>query len=818
MRRYSAADLRSLFDEALDLPPIPRATFLRDVQFSSPLVYQQLRELLIAHEGPDAFFEQEGGMWAHVGPPSFLGRRFGAYVVESEIGRGGMGTVYRASRADEVFYKTVAIKLIAGGAALSESALDAFRRERQILAQLEHPNIARLLDAGSTEDGLLYLIMEYVNGLPLDEYIERNSVPLEGVLGLFLDVLKAVSFAHRNLVVHRDLKPSNVMVASDGQVKLLDFGIAKVLSPGKAITATVALRLTPEFASPEHIRGQGVSTVSDVYSLGVILFHLLTRGAKPYRATSQAVPDLLRAVLESETPKPSTLAPKVWSKRLNGDLDNIVLKAMDKDAARRYASVDQFAEDIGRYLTGRTVHARPVTFRYRTAKFLRRNQWGAAAVLVIVLAAGSSVWTTFRQTEIAHAERARAEAERKAAVEARLRAEEQRRIALGAQTNEAAQRQLAELRSREALTERERAESRYQNVRSLATAILTDVNDALRELPGSGPARQKALLAALRHLEDLKQKSGGDVALMEDLARAYEQTGELMQTAYPDPRESAVAAMETLEKARVLRNQILTGSPRDEGAQLRLARCLRLLGNAAFSAGQGPRARELYFESLRRSQGLGGEGRMLAGLAAANLCTALQESGEAREALAHCRSAVGILAAANNEQLAATRLRYASALRASGNREGAWQEYSRALDAIDPDEKYANRAAVEAVRVLEGVADNTALQAKAKRVWATTLAKSGARDEALERFEESLKLLGQEAPPMRQVLDYADQAERLAEARAWQKKGQAKKAIEILSKAIEQMPKNPSDPANLLRGEFQASLKAAELAFAQSSR
>jgi serine/threonine protein kinase len=422
------ADLRSLFDQAIDLPPIDRAHFLRDLQFRSPLLYGQLRSLLLAHEGPSAFFEQDGGIWTQITPMDFTGRRFGAYSIVKEIGRGGMGAVYQATRADDAFHKTVAIKLISG-AVLSDSALDSFRRERQILAQLEHPNIARLLDGGSTDDGLLYLIMEFVDGLPLDKFIETHSTGIEDTLNLFLSIASAVSFAHRNLVVHRDLKPSNILVTEQREVKLLDFGIAKVLNPNRNDTATVAVRLTPEFASPEQIRGESISTASDVYSLGVLLFHSLTGGARPYRTTSQAVPDILQAVLDGEVPRPSSVVAPEFQKKLRGDLDNIILKAMAKEPERRYASVDQLREDIVRHLSGRPILAQADNWSYRFSKFVKRNRLMVSAAALLVFTIGAGTVTTLNQARIAQVERSEA-------IAARAIAEDQRQAAL-------AQRQLA---------------------------------------------------------------------------------------------------------------------------------------------------------------------------------------------------------------------------------------------------------------------------------------------------------------------------------------------------------------------------------------
>ncbi len=336
------------------------------------------------------------------------GEQIGVYKIIREVGRGGMGAVYLAARADEQYEKYVAIKLVKRGMD-TDYVLRHFRNERQILANFEHPNIARLLDGGSTETGLPYFVMEYVEGLPVDEYCDSHHLTIPKRLELFRQICAAVSYAHRHLVIHRDIKPSNIVVTSEGVPKLLDFGIAKILQPDTnaeaSATATGVRLMTPEYASPEQAQGLPVTTGSDVYSLGVVLYELLT-GHLPYRFQSRSPIDVARVITETEPPMPSNIinmeeseaaggntpetiskqregSPERLRRRLQGDLDNIVLMALRKEPQRRYQSVEHFSEDIRRHLNGLPVMARKDTFLYRGTKFINRNK---AAVLIASIA------------------------------------------------------------------------------------------------------------------------------------------------------------------------------------------------------------------------------------------------------------------------------------------------------------------------------------------------------------------------------------------------------------------------------------------------
>jgi len=367
--------IKTILEEFETAAPPDAAKLLERLRADDPSLLADLEPFLVEHTSSAYFRDVIGEQAASLGQASARQERLGPYQLIRRIGQGGMGAVFEAVRTDD-FHKRVALKIIKQGLD-SDFARTRFLQERQLLATLEHPYIARLLDGGEADDGSPYLVLEFVDGVPITEYAAPLDRPAR--LQLFLKVCQAVDHAHRNLVVHRDLKPANILVTAAGEPKLLDFGIAKLLDPGAANTPTAFAALTPDYASPEQVRGEPITTASDVYSLGVILYQLLT-GRKPYHLDTATPLEMDRVICLQPPASPN----------LGDELDPILLMALRKEPARRYPGVQKFAEDIEAYLDHRPVTARPDTLVYRSKKFVRRNWWqlAAAALVVISLSAG----------------------------------------------------------------------------------------------------------------------------------------------------------------------------------------------------------------------------------------------------------------------------------------------------------------------------------------------------------------------------------------------------------------------------------------------
>jgi serine/threonine protein kinase/tetratricopeptide (TPR) repeat protein len=433
--------VKELFALALEREAGERSRFLREACAGDDSLRNEVESLLSSFDGAASFLEDcPAADLVSAQSQAIAGKRVGAYRILREIGHGGMAVVYLGERDDQTYRKQVAIKMVKSGID-TEQLLQRFRNERQTLAVLDHSNIVKLLDGGSSEDGSPYLVMEYVEGVPIDQYCDLHKLSIDERLRLFREVCSAVQYAHENRVIHRDLKPVNILIAKGGVPRLLDFGIAKLLNPEcfetALVTGTHWRPMTPEYASPEQIRGGEVTTATDVYSLGVLLFELLT-GHRPYRFEGQSLFEMERVVSETNPEKPSVaiarteenvsrhghartaitpesvssergLQPAELRRRLRGDLDTIVMKALRKECDRRYGSVEEFSEDIERYLAGMPIRARRPTIAYRSGRFLQRHKESlAAASVVLGIVAGMAIWQIHR---VAHQDAAVSEAQ-----------------------------------------------------------------------------------------------------------------------------------------------------------------------------------------------------------------------------------------------------------------------------------------------------------------------------------------------------------------------------------------------------------------------
>jgi tetratricopeptide (TPR) repeat protein len=511
--------VEEIFHAAAAIDPVKREEFLLQACGGDTGLLNDVRSLLDCESQAEGFFEQAiGEVAASISDQPNEDRRIGPYRIIRRLGQGGMGAVYLAIRDDDHYSKQVALKLVRQGMD-TPWLLERFRYERQILATLEHPHIARMLDGGATNEGLPYIVMEYVEGQPISTYVLTNALDVSARLRLFRDVCRAVEYAHRKLVIHRDLKPANILVATDGTPRLLDFGTAKLLNPefeDAQRTQTGAQMLTPDYASPEQLRGEPVTTASDVYSLGIILYELLT-GRRPFDTGGRASIALEHAITGTEILPPSVSAarePKL-RKTLAGDLDNIVMMAIRKEPERRYGSVEQFSEDLRRYLDGLPIRARADTVSYRTRKFLQRNRVGvgaaAAAMIAVLSGAGVAVW-----------------------------------------------------QAHEAGIAADRAQRRFDEVRALSNTFLFDVQDKLQNVPGTLAVRKTLVDTALKHLDKLATEADDDPGLQYELASAYDRVGRIQGNPAESNLGDTKEALINLQKAVVLFDKAIGAQPSNE--------------------------------------------------------------------------------------------------------------------------------------------------------------------------------------------------------------------------------------------------------------
>jgi len=581
----SRQQLKELFHAAVELAPRDREAFLKANCTNSDQLHREVSALLSANDSAGNFIERPA--LVDVGliendevdrDAALTGQQIGSYKIIRELGRGGMGAVYLAARADESFDKQVALKLIKRGMD-SDAIIKRFVMERQILANLDHPNIARLIDGGTTEDGLPYFVLEYVEGTTITRYCDQHKLNTSERLKLFREVCAAVQFAHQNLIVHRDLKPSNIIVTEDGSPKLLDFGIAKLLSeaPSGEATATIGRVLTPEYASPEELRGLSVTTSGDVYSLGVVLYELLS-GRRPFNFENRSSEDVARIVTASPLIKPSVLLNRIdvegqtdgservsrtaeaisqtrdgsvekLRRRLAGDLDNILLQALRKEPERRYASVQEFSEDLRRHLEGLPVNASPDTLSYRARKFTQRHKAGVLAAAIVIITLLSATAITAWQARVARRERAK-------------------------------------------------SERRFTQVRKLANSVLFEYHDGIEKLPGATPIREKMVKDALEYLDNLSAESSGDPTLQAELATAYEKVGDVQGNPFGANLGNQEGALASYRKALAIRKGLYGANLTDAKARLELGNAYKRVADILWAKGQNDEASLNYRNSL----------------------------------------------------------------------------------------------------------------------------------------------------------------------------------------------------------------------------
>ena len=563
-----------LFTAALKREGPERDAFLAESCRDDDALRQEIESLLKAHTQATGFMQSavfnEGiRLIAEREENRDLAKKIGPYKLIKELGRGGMGAVYLAER-DDFEGRRVALKVVKRGMD-TDFILRRFHTERITLSGLDHPHIARLIDGGATDDGLPYFAMDYIEGLSIDEYCDNHRLSTTERLKLFREVCSAVHYAHQHLVVHRDIKPGNILVTADGSPKLVDFGIAKLLAEdglGATVTSPTLRVMTPEYASPEQVRGQTVTTASDVYSLGVLLYELLS-GHSPYHFESRAPDEIAQAITDKEPEKLSRVInrvervttgkragttitaqsvsesreghPEKLRRRLQGDLENIVSKAMRKAPARRYVSVAEFSEDIRRHLDGLPVLARRDTFGYRASKFVQRNKVvvaaGAAVALMLIAGVIAIAW----EAHVARAQRAT-------------------------------------------------AERRFNDVRRLAHSVLFDYHDAIKDLPGATPVRERLVKDALTYLDSLSREAAGDPTLQRELAAAYDRVGDVRGQANSASLGDRAGAMDSYSKALRIREALAAANPHDIQAQRELAENHRRIGWQLLDTAESGRA------------------------------------------------------------------------------------------------------------------------------------------------------------------------------------------------------------------------------------
>lgn len=747
--------VRDLFDEVLEQPASLRETFLAVRTKGDPQMADEVRELLASYaesedmlaqpavkgleallqppaaapadpdatvvvrggtaalhppHDPDATIVTGGGMADLSDTGGMIGRRVGPYRLIRKIGSGGMGSVFVAARDDRQFEQRVAIKIVRPSMN-TQQITQRFLQERRVLAGLEHPNIARLLDGGTSSEGLPYLVMEYVEGVTIDRYCEEQRLNVTDRLKLFRTVCDAVHYAHRSLVIHRDLKPVNILVTPEGVPKLLDFGIAKLVGPGTETDAGLTVDtapMTPEYASPEQVHGDQVTTASDVYALGVMLYRLLT-GRSPYKIDKNTAAALFQAIASQEPAKPSQAvlaqdaesapaastregSPERLSRRLAGDVDVIILTALQKDPARRYASVDALSDDIVAHLEGFPVSAQPDTVMYRVNKFVKRHTAGVA--MAIGLAAALVLATV---TSVYYADQAR----------------------------------------REKLA----AETRFQDVRQLARFILLEFDDELRQ--GETSARKVLLPKALDYLNKLSAEASSDPGLQREVAEGYLKMGAIQGDLYGPNVGDSQSARGHYQKALEMAEALTAANPASEADAVLAAKANSMTANLMALGGDRQAALPRYKRALTllepfAASNPNGPPAQLQLEVSQRLGFVDYQLGDMPQALANYTRALEIsrrLAKASPTNTRAFRSQ-AAAL------EGMAEVYTRMGKPAEALPKLT-----EALSILEGILDNNPTQPLARHEVATgslvlgdTLTAAGRHADAAAAFRRALAL------------------------------------------------------------------------------
>jgi serine/threonine protein kinase/Tfp pilus assembly protein PilF len=787
--------VKNLFQLVLDQPPADRRTYLERACGSDTELFTQVRELLKADYKSEDFLEKPAVTpiskvlaEAAADMQETMPGKIGPYAIQKLLGSGGMGAVYLASRADKSYDKQVAIKVIHKGMQ-SDKILQRFRRERQIVASLDHPNIARLLDGGATDDGRPYIVMEYVEGQAIDTWCDQKRLTTEKRLQLFLQVCDAIHYAHQNLIIHRDIKPGNILVRPDNTVKLLDFGIAKLINPevGSAVpdkTATSMRLMTPQYASPEQVKGDPVTTATDVYLLGIVLYELLT-GHRPYQIRDQGALEAIRAFALGEPQKPSEAIfrtadhalpdgrrqitknvvsvsqvrdgnPAALLQALQGDIDAILLRALRRNPSDRYQSTAQLAEDIRCHLNHLPISALPDNPAYRVRLFLRRNLLAtvaaATAVTLLIVVTIFAIWQAYR-----------------------------------------------------ARTEHLRAEARFAEVFKISNASLFDVQETLAPLPGTTPARRLLVQKTVLYLGNLSKDTALDATLKKEIANGYLRLGAIQANPNLGDLHGALTSYQTAQSL----------APDQPGPREAIAEILTANGNPV-----GP------IPYLRRAAGLRESTNDAPGLRASTyhkLAAALAYNGSTDEALQLSHKAHQIALALTGPQAPRQQARsytqLASVLQQTGNVPAATEAFRTALqlnehlaaaNPLAPEPKRELAAAIENLAGAEtpaaaaplfhrslqlrrelAAADNH--NTETRRELAYALLKQGSVEDALESFRQIIQL-DPANTLARQDLAYAWENQGNAQSKAGKSEAALNSYQQLLQSVREWTQRDPANP------------------------